>query len=119
MFKIGRWSKRPLEAHPDAVIREYAIRRVAEVFRVSESSLSDDMRFGHELRAASAADFTANEFDIIDDDIRGVADRRILKDMEQGRLEIRTVGDYCEHMIRCNACKPKEVSRLLRLRAKA
>jgi hypothetical protein len=111
---IGRWVSKPLAIHTDAVIREHAVRRLAEVFRVPESSLSNDMRFGHELQAAPASDLKANEFDVIDDDIKGVADRQLLKAMAQGRLEICTVGDYCEHMIRCNAIKPKEVTRLLR-----
>lgn len=61
------------------------------------------------------SDFNSNEFDLIDDDIKGVADRELLNDMSRGELVIRSVGDYCDHMVRCSARKPKEVARLLRL----
>lgn len=103
--------------YPEDVIRLHALRHLAAVFRVPESSLSNDARFGQELKAAPASDFKANEFDIIDDDIKDVADKRLLKEMAQGLLVIQTVGDYCEHMVRCSALKPKEVARILRLPA--
>jgi hypothetical protein len=103
--------------HSEDVIRQHALQRLAAVFRVPESSLSNEARFGHELKAAPASDFQSNEFDVIDDDIKDVADRQDLKEMSQGLLVIRTVGDYCDHMVRCSWRKPKEVARVLRLHA--
>jgi hypothetical protein len=112
MFQIRR---QPLLVYSEDVIRQYALRRVAEVFGVSEISLSNEARFGYELTAAPVSDFKMNEFDMIDDDIKAVADRQILKEQSQGVLVIRTVGEYCDHMVRCNSRKPKEVARILRL----
>lgn len=112
MFQIRR--QVPV-LHSEDVVRRYALQRLAEVFRVPESSLSNEARFGHELKAAPASDFKSNEFDVIDDDIKDVADRRLLKEMSQGVLVICTVGEYCDHMVRCSSLKPKEVARVLRL----
>ncbi|MBR0566158.1 hypothetical protein J5J83_08520 [Azoarcus sp. L1K30] len=101
--------------HSEEVVRQHALQRLAEVFRFPESSLSNEARFGHELKAAPASDFKSNEFDIIDDDIKDVADSLLLKKMLQGVLVIRTVGEYCDHMVKCSSLKPKEVARVLRL----
>jgi len=38
--------------YPEDVIRLHALRRLATVFRVPESSLSNDARFGQALTAA-------------------------------------------------------------------
>ena len=104
-------------AYSDDVIRQHALRHLAEVFRLPETALTNDARFGQELKAAPPSDFKPNEFDLIDDDIKDVADKRLLKEMAQGLLVIQTVGDYCEHMIRCSALKPQAVARILRLPA--
>lgn len=104
-------------AYPEEVVRQHSLRHLAEVFGVPEGSLSMDARFGQELKADRASDFKANQFDVIDCDIRDVADKRLLKEMAQGVLVIRTVGDYCEHMVRCRRIKPEEVARVLRLPA--
>jgi len=101
--------------HSEEAIRRHSLRHLAEVFGVPETSLTPDARFGKELRANPASDFKANQFDIIDGDIKDVADKRLLKEMVQGTLVIQTVGDYCEHMVRCNSINPAEVSRVLRL----
>lgn len=111
-FKVKKSTQ---AVYPGEVIHQHALRHLAEVFGIPESVLSKDARFGQELKAAPATDFKANEFDAIDDDIKDVADKRLLKEMEQGRLVIQTVGDYCEHMVRCSSLKPKEVARILRL----
>lgn len=111
-FKV----KKPTMAAPsEEVVRRYSLRHLAEVFGVSEESLSLEARFGQELKANPASDFKANQFDIIDNDIRDVADKRLLKEMAQGKLVIQTVGDYCEHMVRCSNIDPEEVVRVLRL----
>lgn len=108
--------KRQIPAvHSEDVVRQHALRRLAEVFRVPESALSNEARFGYELTAVPASDFKLNEFDMIDNDIKDVADRQLLKEMSQGTLVIRTVGEYCDHMVRCSSRNPKEVARVLRL----
>ncbi len=96
-------------------VRRYSLRHLAEVFGVPEASLPLDARFGYELKADPPSDFKWNQFDIIDGDIRDVADKRILKEMAQGKLVIQTVGDYCEHMVRCSVINHEEVARVLRL----
>ena len=77
----------------EAAVRRHSLRRLAEVFGVSEASLVLDARFGGELRANPSSDFKANQFDIVDGDIKDVADKRLLKEMAQGKLVIQTVGD--------------------------
>lgn len=101
--------------HSEEDIRRYSLLRLAEVFGVFEASLSLSARFGEELKANPASDFKENQFDLIDHDIKDVADKRILMEMAQGSLVIQTVGDYCEHMIRCSRINPEEVARVLQL----
>ncbi|WP_434148436.1 hypothetical protein ACR2R6_14190 [Methylocaldum gracile subsp. desertum] len=87
--------------------------RVARLFNVAPASLSPDSVFGVDLKASFVADFKANEFDPLDYDIHDVADRPTLKQLSSGALVIRTVGDYCEQMIRCYKTKPDDVRRIL------
>lgn len=101
--------------HPAYVLRQHALRRLADVFQVTEASRSLADRFGEELQAAPATDFRLNEFDILDDDIRWVADKQLLRDMARGSLVIRTVEDYCNHMIRCSQINPTRVTEILKL----
>lgn len=111
-------AKKPATAVPsDDVVRRHALRRLAEVFAVSEASLSLNARFGQELKAAPRSDFKENQFDIVDGDIKDVADKQRLKKMAQGKLVIQTVGDYCEHMVRCKSINPDELVRVLRVPA--
>jgi len=65
----------------EEVVRRHSLRHLAEVFGVSEASLSLDARFGQELKANPASDFKANQFDIVDGDIKDVADKRLLPEM--------------------------------------
>jgi hypothetical protein len=110
--------KKPVTAVPsEETVRRHSLRHLAEVLGVPEVSLSLDDRFGQELRAKPGSDFKTNQFDIVDGDIKDVADKRLLKEMAQGRLVIQTVGDYCEHMVRCSSINPEEVVRVLRLPA--
>jgi hypothetical protein len=99
----------------EELIRQHALLRLAKVFRVPIESLSLDMRFGEELKAGPVSHFKENEFDAIDNDIKDVANKQILKDFSRGSLEIRTVANYCDHMVQCYAIKPVEVARLLHL----
>ena len=104
-------------APSEEVVRRHSLRHLADVFGVPEASLSLDARFGQELKANPASDFKVNQFDIVDGDIKDVADKWLLKEMAQGKLVIQTVGDYCEHMVRCSSINPEEVVRALRLPA--
>lgn len=99
----------------EITIRKHALKRLASVFNVEVDALPLAARFGEDLKARPASDFKANEFDIIDGDIKDVADKPLRKAMSRGELEIRTVADYCDHMVRCYAIKPKDVARLLSL----
>ncbi len=111
-FKV----KKPIRViHSEEFIRRHSLRHLAEVFGLSETALSLDARFGQELKANPVSDFNANQFDILDGDIKDVADKRLLNEMAQGTLVIQTVGDYCEHMVRCSILNPEEVARVLRL----
>jgi hypothetical protein len=96
-------------------IREYALLRVARVFDIAPSKLACDSVFGIDLKASFVSDFKENEFDQLDYDVRDVADRSILKELSSGELVIRTVGDYCEHMVRCYQTKPEDVTRILQM----
>ncbi|WCM91432.1 hypothetical protein M5C99_13550 [Acidovorax sp. NCPPB 2350] len=110
-FKI----KKETLFHPEEVIHSHSLKHLAEVFGVPEASLALDARFGEELKADPASDFKANQFDIIDGDIKDVADKQLLKEMEQGKLIIRTVHDYCQYMIKCSRINPKKVALVLGL----
>lgn len=97
----------------DELVRAAAQGRLASIFRVSATTLSTDLRFGYDLKASFVSNFRRNELDRINDDIRDVADREILKELSSGRLTISTVGDYCDHMVRCSKTKPIEVKRIV------
>jgi hypothetical protein len=99
----------------EIAIRRHVLQRLAAVFNVEMNVLPLGARFGEDLKARPASDFKANEFDIIDGDIKDVADKQLRKAMSRGELEIRTVADYCDHMVRCYATKPRDVARLLSL----
>jgi hypothetical protein len=99
----------------ETAIRRHSLQRLASVFKVEIDTLQPGTRFGEDLKARPVADFKANEFDIIDGDIKDVADKPLLRAISRGDLEIRTVGDYCDHMVRCYSTKPKDVARLLSL----
>ena len=97
-------------------VRYSALLRVAAVFRMQPNALSANTRFGDDLKASFVSDFRANEFEQLDRDIRDVADRGILRELGTGALVIKTVGDYCEHMVRCYRINPNDVSRVLQLK---
>lgn len=97
----------------DEELRRAAKLRVARLFNVNLDTLEADVAFGEDLKVSFISDFKPNEFDQVDYDIRDVADPQILKELSSGTLVIRTVGDYCEHMVRCYRTKPEEVIRVL------
>lgn len=97
----------------DEELRRAARSRVARLFNVNPDTLDLDVVFGEGLKASFVSDWKANEFDLLYDDICDVADRNIWKELGSGVFAIRTVGDYCEYMVRCYRTKPKEVIRVL------
>lgn len=99
----------------EQIIRESAFVRIAEIFSIPVEQLRDDTVFGEDLKCSFVSKLQDNEYDHILDDIRDVADRKITKELNKGLLTIRTVGDYCGHMVRCYEIKPERVSRILRL----
>jgi len=80
---------------------------------VSSDRISLDDAFGEDINASFVSDWKQNELDIILEDIRDVADKKVQSDLNSGATVIRTVGDYCELMVRCYRTKPKDVVRLL------
>jgi len=102
-----------ISSYSDEQIRHCAREKIARLFGVEIDVLSDKAIFGEDLKARFVSDFRMNEFDQLNDDIRDVADRQILKELDSGSLVIRTVFDYCNHMIRCVRLKPEEVGRVL------
>jgi len=104
-----------LVVYSEQVVREHALRRLAVVFQVAEATLSRDDRFSEELKAAPATDFRSNEFDMLDDDIKWVADTALLRAMARGDFVIHTVGDYCDHMVRCSQINVTRVAEVLKL----
>ncbi|MGE0383047.1 MAG: hypothetical protein AB7O90_19615 [Hyphomicrobium sp.] len=99
----------------DESIRRHALLRISRLFNVEAGSLPTDASFGKELRPSFVSDFKVNEFDRLDNDIKDVADREILKELRSGVLTIRTVRDYCEHMVRCYRTRPDEVIHVLQI----
>lgn len=102
-------------AMPEQIIRERAFARIAEIFNIPIEQLQLNSKFGEDLKASFVSDFRANEFDIVDQDIHDAADRKITSELSSGRLTIRTVKEYCDHMVRCYATRPAEINRILRL----
>jgi len=99
----------------DEDVRQAALRRVASVFDLSIAALTPEMTFGKDLHATFVSDFKYNELDTLLHDVRDVADRPTLKAFDTSALVIRTIADYCEHMVRSYRTKPDDVIYVLRL----
>ena len=97
----------------EKLIREKALLRLSGIFGIPVADLKPGRRFGDDLKASFVSDFRRNEFDKVNDDIHDVADRAITKEMASGRLIIQTVGDYCDHLVRCSVTREKAVKKLL------
>ena len=97
----------------EQLIRAKALVRLSGIFKVPVAALTPECRFGDDLKASFISDFRRNEFDQVNDDIHDVADRTIAKELGSGNLTIKTVGDYCDHMVRCSKTKRKDVVKLL------
>lgn len=101
--------------HSDDEIRSAARARIAEIFGKDVEAIADSRRFGSDLDASFVSDFRHNELDRVDFDIRDAATKEIRQRLDSGEIVIRTVGDYCEHLVRCWRTSPAEVLRILRL----
>jgi hypothetical protein len=97
----------------DDEIREAALLRIARLFGMKPGSVLMSAQFERDFAVSFVSDFKRNEFDRLLDDIRDVADRAILRQIESGALVISTVGEYCEHMVRCYKTRPDEVVSVL------
>jgi len=100
---------------PEQIIRERALLRISEIFNIPIQDVRLDSKFGEDLKASFVSDFRYNEFDRVDQDIHDVADRKITKELREGIITIRTVGEYCDYMVRCYETKPEDVNKILRL----
>lgn len=94
-------------------IWDAAMRRVSVVFEIPIGAICSGQKFGEDLKCSFVSDFRRNELDRINDDIRDVLDHKATKDIASGALVIRTVEDYCRHMVRCYETKPKAVKQVL------
>jgi hypothetical protein len=100
---------------PEKIIRERAYLRIAEIFNIPVEQLRLDSMFGEYLKPSFVSDFRHNELDRVDQDIHDVADRKIIRELREGVIIIRTVGEYCDFMVRCYETKPEDVNKILRL----
>lgn len=75
-----------------------SLQRIAAVFGTPVEQLRREWIFGVDLKSSFRSDFARNEFDVINDDIHDVADRDTLRLLDEGRLVISTIGEYCEYM---------------------
>ena len=97
----------------EAEIEHLALSRIASVFGLANDKVQRDWCFGKELIANPVSDFSRNEYDRISDDIHDVADKDALKALGSGALVIRTVGDYCDLMVRCSRGHLRKVLEVL------
>lgn len=96
-------------------IRKRALFRLAGIFHLPAAELTEKHRFGVDLKPSFVSDFRRNELDRINDDIHDVANGDTIKEFKSGNLVVQTVGDYCDHMVRCSKFKLKDVKILLEI----
>ena len=100
----------------DEQIRKFSLLRIAKIFNVSVDSLSQENKFGYDLKASSSPGlFRRNEYEQIENDIYDVANKQVYKEITSGNLTIQTVGEYCDHMVRCYGIKPADVRHVLEM----
>lgn len=95
--------------YSDSEIVLAARQRIARVFGTLVDRVRPEHVFGEGLKSSGRSDFKYNEYDQMLHDIRDVADRQSLKEIDSGALEIRTVAEYCDHMVRCYHTNEKAV----------
>lgn len=98
----------------EQTIRERALERISEIFNVPVTQLRMDTKF-EDMKVSFVSDWRDNEYDELLNDNIDVADRKIIKEINKGLLLINSVSDYCDHMVRCYATRPKIVSEILKL----
>jgi hypothetical protein len=96
-------------------VRRAALARLAWIFGRAIDEMTEKLRFDSDLKVSFLSSFRDNEFDRIDHDIKDVATTAIRSELASGKLEIWTVGDYCDHMVRCWKANEREVARVLGL----
>jgi hypothetical protein len=89
--------------HDEGMIKgKFSLLRIANIFNISFDSLRRESEFGKDLKVGSSSGLLKrNEYELIEEDIYNVANRLFYKELVAGNLTIRTVGDYCNHMVRC------------------
>lgn len=90
-----------------------ALNRIAAVFNLPIEQLRPEWAFGTDLKSSFRSDFARNEYDVIADDVRDVADRATLRLINSGKLVVRTVRDYCEFMVKMSLANHREVEFVL------
>lgn len=76
-----------------------SLQRIAAVFGTPVEQLRRDGYLALILKSSFRSDFAFEaDFDVINDDIHDVADRDTLRLLDEGRLVISTIGEYCEYM---------------------
>ena len=90
----------------DISARDAALQRIAFVFARDPQQLSDDLRFGHELKASPPNDFRSNEFDRLSEDVQQMIDGKRGDD-------IATVEQFCQLVESYAAAEPQGWKRLL------
>ncbi|WP_019677760.1 hypothetical protein [Arsukibacterium perlucidum] len=94
-------------------VREKSLCRLAEIFNVGISELSDEIDLTTTFKASTVKFWKRNHFDMILDDIRDVAGKEMIKLLNKGEVEIKTVKDYVEFMIICYRKNPQLVELVL------
>ena len=115
MKTVVAGTERKIMKYSDSEIALAARQKIAKVFGVQADGVRPEYVFGEDLKSSSRSDFKYNEFDQMLHDIRDVADRQVLKEIDSGALEIRTVAEYCDHMVRCYSTNEKAVTDVLGL----
>lgn len=100
---------------PEDLIRKKCFIRISNIFHVSNESLKGHYVFGKDLKASFVSDFKSNELDTIFEDVFDVMDHKMYKNFISKEIVIKTVDDYCNHMIGCYINNPKEVIYILNI----
>lgn len=95
--------------YSDSEIVLAARQRIAQVFGMLADRVRPEHIFGEDLRNSGRSDFKYNKYDQMLHDVHDVADRQSLKEIDSGALEIHTVAEYCDHMVRCYHTNEKAV----------
>jgi hypothetical protein len=100
---------------PEKVIRERAFARISALFGIPVQELRESFRFGEELHPSVASAFRDNEVEDVVDDIVNVSTPLMIREFGKGVWDIKTLGDYCDHMVRCYELSPRAVSKVLKM----